>query len=107
MLAACAAAKKGSGCERRTPIWWLPCRMPTALLALLIWWPRVVLSQMILQPDVFASSVRAAAATQAVLVAVQQGISSLPPTSGLSFIYEFDPSVEVPVRSEQPGPISL
>jgi len=50
---------------------------------------------------------RADAASQAIVLAVQQGISALPPTSGQSFLYEFDPNLGVPVRSERLGPISL
>src|SRR5262249_7457753 len=42
-----------------------------------------------------------------IVLAVQQGISALPPTSGQSFVYEFDPNLGVPVRSERLGPISF
>jgi hypothetical protein len=82
---------------------WLPFGTSTALLVLLLSWPRFVHGQ---APQ-FGTPARSVAASQALILAVQQGISSLPPTSGLSFIYEFDPSLGVPVRSEQPGPISL
>src|SRR5262249_8339658 len=50
---------------------------------------------------------RAAAASQALVLAVQRGISLLPPTSGQTFVYEFDPSLGAPVRSERLGPVSL
>ena len=50
---------------------------------------------------------RANAASQTLVLAVQRGISSLPPASGQSFVYEFNPSVDVFVRSEQLGPVSF
>src|SRR5262249_29256108 len=50
---------------------------------------------------------RAGAAVLPIVLAVRQGISSLPPTSGQSFIYEFDLNLGAPVRSERLGPISL
>ena len=55
----------------------------------------------------FGGQTRANAASRAIVLAVQQGISALPPTSGQSFIYEFDPTLGAPVRSERLGPISL
>src|SRR5262245_1510977 len=67
----------------------------------------------LIQPDPgwaqnqFGGQTRANAASRAIVLAVQQGISALPPTSGQSFIYEFDPNLGVPVRSERLGPISL
>src|SRR5262249_5975554 len=45
--------------------------------------------------------------SRALVLGVQQGISALPPTSAQSFVYEFDPSVGVPVRTDLAGPISL
>jgi hypothetical protein len=50
---------------------------------------------------------RAVATDLPIVLAVQQGISALPPTSGQSFIYEFDTNVDVPIRSERLGPISF
>src|SRR5262245_13086342 len=50
---------------------------------------------------------QADAAAHALVLAIQQGISSLPPTSGQSFVYEFDPSVGAFVRSDRVGPIVL
>jgi len=57
--------------------------------------------------DPFGFQPRANAASRALVLAVQQGISSLPPTSGQSFVYEFEPTLGAPVRSERLGPVSL
>ena len=59
------------------------------------------------QGDRFGSQARADAASQAIVLAVQQGISALPPTSAQSVVYEFRREPDVPVRSERLGPISL
>jgi len=59
------------------------------------------------QNDQFGGESRAAAATKMTILAVQQGISSLPPTSGQSFTYEFDPEIHTSVRSEQLGATSF
>jgi hypothetical protein len=50
---------------------------------------------------------RADAASQMIVLGVQQGISSLPPTSGQSFMYEFDPTLATYVSSELLGPTAL
>lgn len=42
-----------------------------------------------------------------IVLAVQQGISSLPPTSGQSFSYEFDSELSTYVATEQLGPTSF
>jgi outer membrane putative beta-barrel porin/alpha-amylase len=42
-----------------------------------------------------------------IVLGVEQGISSLPPTSGQSFSYEFDPSLDTYVASERLGPTSF
>jgi hypothetical protein len=55
----------------------------------------------------FGRQDRANAAKRSLVLAVQQGISTLPPTSGQSVIYEFDPQSDAPARSEQLGPVSL
>ncbi|MGD0946646.1 MAG: transporter [Candidatus Binatia bacterium] len=55
----------------------------------------------------FGGQDRAAAAAQMIVLGVQQGISSLPPTSGQSFAYQFDPASDTYVRSEQLGPTSF
>lgn len=47
---------------------------------------------------------RADAAMQMIVLGVEQAISSLPPTSGQSFQYEFDPSLSTYVASERLGP---
>jgi hypothetical protein len=59
------------------------------------------------QSDQFGGTSRANAAAQMVVLAVQQGISSLPPTSGQSFEYEYDPSIYTYVRGSSLGPNSL
>jgi hypothetical protein len=57
------------------------------------------------QGNPFGSQARARAASS--ILAVQQGISALPPTAGQSFVYDFDPALGVPVRSTRLGPIVL
>lgn len=59
------------------------------------------------QNNQLGGQTRANAASRAVVLAVQQGISALPPTSGQSFLYAFDFALGVPVRTERLGPISL
>ena len=55
----------------------------------------------------FESQARADAASRAIVLAVQQGISALPPTSGQSPVYEYNPRTDVFERSEKLGPFSL
>jgi len=55
----------------------------------------------------FGGQARADAASQSIVLAVQQGISALPPTSAQALVYEFNRKLDVPVRSEQLGPTSL
>jgi hypothetical protein len=55
----------------------------------------------------FGGRARADAASRAIVLAVQQGISALPPTSAQSLVYEFNRELDVPFRSEQLGPTSL
>ena len=55
----------------------------------------------------FGGQARADAASQAIVLAVQQGISALPPTAGQSLVYEFNRQLDVPVRGERLGPTSL
>ena len=57
--------------------------------------------------DRFGGQARADAAGRMVILGVQQGISSLPPTSGQSIVYEFDPELSTFVPSEQLGPTSF
>jgi hypothetical protein len=59
------------------------------------------------QGDQFGGQARANAASRAIVLAVQQGISALPPTAGQSLIYEFNRKLDVPVRTERLGPTSL
>src|SRR5215831_9102494 len=55
----------------------------------------------------FGGQARADAAASAIVLAVQQGISSLPPTSGQSFTYEFDPKLDAYTASPALGPTVL
>lgn len=55
----------------------------------------------------FGGQSRADAAREMIILGVQQGITSLPPTSGQSFTYEFDPKLETYVASEHLGPTSF
>lgn len=50
---------------------------------------------------------QAEAARLMVVLGVQQGISSLPPTSGQSASYEFDPQRDTYIRSSQLGPLAF
>jgi hypothetical protein len=55
----------------------------------------------------FGGFCRAQAAQQAIVLGVQQGISSLPPTSGQSFSWTYDPALDTYVRSQLLGPMSF
>ena len=50
---------------------------------------------------------RAGAASQMIILGVQQGISSLPPTSGQAFTYDYNAEIGTFVQSEQLGPTIL
>ncbi len=58
-------------------------------------------------PGQFGSQARADSASQMIVLGVQQGISSLPPTSGQSLSYEFDPELSTFVASENLGPTAF
>jgi hypothetical protein len=58
-------------------------------------------------PNQFGGQQRADAASEMIVLGVQQGISSLPPTSGQSFTYTFDPKLGTYVPSTQLGPTSF
>ncbi len=58
-------------------------------------------------PNQFGGQDRADAASQMIVLGVQQGISSLPPTSGQSFQYTFDADLGTYVPSAQLGPTSF
>lgn len=58
-------------------------------------------------PAQFGLQGRANAASRMIVLGVQQGISSLPPTSGQAFSYRFDPDVGTFVASELMGPTSF
>ena len=76
-------------------------RSSLAVLALVA--PAVTLAQ----GDQFGGQSRADAAQLLIVLGVQQAISSLPPSSGQAFAYEFDAEAETFVRSEVLGPISF
>jgi len=60
------------------------------------------------QPNAaFGGQARADAASQLILIGVQQGISSLPPTSGQSFAWTFDQGLGTFTASEELGPFSF
>lgn len=58
-------------------------------------------------PTVFGTQVRASSATDLIVLAVQQGISTLPPTAGQSFSYEYDSTLQVFVPRQRLGPTSI
>lgn len=58
-------------------------------------------------PNQFGGQARADATSRMIVLGVQQGISSLPPTSGQSFTYELDPTLATYVSSERLGPTAL
>ena len=62
---------------------------------------------LLLAANNFGEQDRADAAKQMIVLAVQQGISSLPPTSSQSFSYEYDPQKDTYVRSLFLGPTVL
>ncbi len=55
----------------------------------------------------FGGQDRADAASQMIVLGVQQGISSLPPTSGQAFTYDYNAELGTFVASEQLGPTVL
>lgn len=59
------------------------------------------------QGQQFGVQSRADAAKEMIVLGVQQGISSLPPTSGQSLTYQFDPELSTFVASEQLGPTAF
>ncbi len=58
-------------------------------------------------PNQFGLQDRANAARRMIVLAVQQGISSLPPAAAQSFSYEYDADSDGLRRSQQPGPTVL
>ncbi len=73
-------------------------------LSALLWVPIGVWAQTANQ---FGGQQRADAASKMIVLGVQQGISSLPPTSGQSLLYEFNPELDTYVTSERLGPTSF
>ena len=57
--------------------------------------------------DPFGLQQRADAVSQMIVLGVQQGISSLPPTSGQAFTYDYNAELGTFVESEQLGPTVL
>ncbi len=55
----------------------------------------------------FGGQARADAASKMIVLAVQQGISSLPPTAAQSVAFEYDPTVHAYKRSDAMGPLML
>jgi hypothetical protein len=55
----------------------------------------------------FGVQQRADAAQQMILLGVSQGVSSLPPTSGQSFVYEFDPQLDTYKATGLLGPTAF
>src|SRR5579862_5121466 len=55
----------------------------------------------------FGGQSRADAASEMIVLGVQQGISSLPPTSGQAFTYDYNAELGTFVASEQLGPTVL
>jgi hypothetical protein len=72
--------------------------------ALIAGWVSVAAAQ---SPDQFGGQQRADAAEQMIVLAVQQAVSSLPPTSGQSFSYSYDPQTLTFVASERLGPTAF
>lgn len=58
-------------------------------------------------PNQFGIQDRADAARDSIVIAVQQGISSLPPTSGQAFTYDYDSEIGALVPTERLGPTSF
>lgn len=59
------------------------------------------------QNDPFGTQARADAASNMIVLGVQQGISSLPPTSGQAFTYDYNSELGTFVENEQLGPTVL
>lgn len=59
------------------------------------------------QENQFGGQDRANAARHMIVLAVEQGIASLPPVSGQAFSYEYDPATDTYARSKRLGPTSL
>lgn len=57
--------------------------------------------------NAFGIQNRADAARQAIILGVTQGISALPPTSGQSFVFEYDPTLDTYKKTGLLGPTAL
>jgi hypothetical protein len=57
--------------------------------------------------DYYGRRQRADGAQQIIVLAVQRGISALPPASAQSFSYKFDPDLDAVVRDKRMGPIAF
>jgi hypothetical protein len=73
-------------------------------------WPLgliLLLSSELAAQDQYGGIARREAASALLVLAVEQGIASLPPTNGQSFSYEYDPRLQVFSRSDWLGPVSF
>lgn len=91
------------GLARRSGPSGLLARLSWTVVALaLVWCPSTVQAQFNQLFDAQLEAVKLM-----IVQGVQQGISSLPPTSGQAFTYEFDPKLDTYVTNEQLGPTAL
>jgi hypothetical protein len=58
-------------------------------------------------PEAFGGRARADAGSRIITLAVQQAISSLPPSSGQTAAYTYDPRTDAYVVSRKPGPVAF
>jgi hypothetical protein len=78
-------------------------RIFVTLFAGLLWWAEAAPAQQ----NQLGGQDRANAAQEMIVLAVQQGIDSLPPMSGQAFTYEFDPTTDTYVRNKRLGPTAF
>lgn len=83
---------------------WASTFLPGVTLALSVLAGPVAIAQ---SPNQFGGQDRADAAQQLIVLAVQQGISALPPMAGQAFSYEYDRDTDTYVRSSLLGPTAL
>src|SRR5579862_1553537 len=80
------------------------CRYPVSALTLLLALATAAEGQ---ASNPFGVQSRADAAQRMIVLAVDQGIASLPPTSGQSYVYEYDAAGDTYRKSEQLGPTAF
>lgn len=88
--------------SRGLRVWELAIRLAAAVLVVVLYTGRRAEAQ-----GVRLQQSQADAAQRMILLAVEQGIAALPPASGQSFNYVYDPQRDTFIRSRQPGPIVL